>query len=354
MQQLAVKAILSVFVCVLLLPSSVSAAQFRSGETLQISDRTENLYAAGSDVIISAPVQKDVVVAGENVTIQSEVERGIIAAGKTVLLKSGFVGATVRVAGETVIITGTYNEDVVVAGKTVIIEDAIINGDLVLAAQDFQIQGSSVSGDFFGGYESLEGDLDEQVAGAVQVKQLDTQKAPDKKEIGKWLMIPYEFSLLVALLIAVVFLHSRNRLHAKGILLNRYFFIDLAIGFLLLVVPGIAILLSFFVFLFPLVLPLGAIAYLGLFLVASLIPVYTASLIKNSFRMDVPVLTLVVISYITFLLIRLIPGLQVLGIIPFVLFLTTAGYSFRLIFRMLSFYVKPVSKHTHHSSGKKE
>lgn len=327
----------------------VQAAEFRSAENLTIAEQTENLYAAGTDVTIAAPVQKDLVVAGENIVIQSEVERGILAAGKTLSFRSNFVGASVRAVGQTILITGTYNEDVVLAGQTIIIEDAIINGDVILAAQNVQIEGSSVAGSFIGTYETIQGNLDTQVAGTVTVEPMKQSNKPSGEDLRNLFVLPYEFSLLVGLLIITLFLHNRNRLHARSILLNRYFFIDFGIGFLLLIVPAIALILSFFLFLFPLVLPLAGITYLSFLLIAPFIPLYTASLIKNSFRLDTPILVLVVLTYISFLAIRLIPGLSVLQIIPFVLFLTTSGYAVRLFFRMISMYFKGVS-----ASGKKK
>lgn len=342
--------IFTFFLLVTLSISPVAAAEFRSAENLQVAERTENLYAAGNDVTIVAPVQKDLVVAGENVTVESEIERGILAAGKTVVLKSNFVGASVRAAGQSILLTGTYNEDVVLAGQNIIITDAIINGDLILAAESLQIEGSNVSGKFIGTYESIKGNLEDQVAGGINVKEMEKREKPSSEETFSLLRLPYEFSMLVALIIGIVFLTNRNRLHARSILLNRYFFIDLGIGFLMLIIPAIIIVVSFFLLLFPILLPAGLIAYLSFFLIAPFVPLYTASLIKNSFRLDTPTLALVLITYVSFLVIRLVPGLRVLEIIPFILFLTTTGYAVRLAVRMLMkyFHTVPASGKTPH------
>ena len=120
------------FAFFVLLPSSVNAATFRSGETVTVNEPLSNLYAAGGTVNVSSRTVNDLTVAGGTVRIEGDVTNSLLAAGGTLTL-SGNVGNNARVAGGTVIIEAPIRNDLMVAGGTIDIDpESRIGGDLII------------------------------------------------------------------------------------------------------------------------------------------------------------------------------------------------------------------------------
>ncbi len=334
---------------IILIGSAVplSAAQFFRDEELTVAEQTENLYATGNSVRIVAPVMKDAIAAGNNVIIQSEVERSIFAAGNRVTIKSPFVGASVRAAGAEIRLTGTFNEDVILAGGTVVIENAEINGDLVVAAGTVTLRDSTVKGKFMGMYEEITGgSLEEQVAGPITVQQAPKN---EKKEQGilERINLPWEFSVIVTLIIVGMLLQYRNRLAIPSVRFNGTFVRDIFMGLCFLTFPFLLMLVSFFVFLFPLVVPLAIGVYLMIPLVLMVLPIYIANIVRNSFMIEGSVIWMIVVSYLVLFLINLIPGLAVLNLVVFVLFTASIGFLIRVKLQAVSTYLAPRTTRVH-------
>lgn len=333
--------------------ASVSAAQFLQDEELTVAEATENLYATGNSVKIIAPVKKDAIVAGNNVIIQSEVERSVFAAGNRVTIKSPFVGASVRAAGAEIRLTGTFNEDVILAGGTIVIENAEINGDLVVAAGTVTLRDSTVNGRFMGMYEEITGSsLDDQVVGSIMVQQAPTTEKKEKSVMER-ISIPWEFSVIVTLVIVSMLLNYRNRLSIPSLRFNGTFVRDIFIGLCFLTFPFLLMLVSFFVFLFPLIVPLAAGAYLMIPVILMVLPIYIANIVRNSFMIEGSIVWMIAISYLILFLINLIPGMAILNLIVFVLFTASIGFLIRVKMQAVSSYLAPRTTRIHKKTAHK-
>ncbi|MFH1670682.1 MAG: hypothetical protein ABIA92_03790 [Patescibacteria group bacterium] len=163
------KRLLSVLVTSsLLIPAIAFAATFQAAKdddkllSISIPIR-DDLYVAGGLVQVKETIEGNLVVAGREITVTGNVKEGIIAAGGRITIE-GNVGDDVRIAGGDIEIRGTVSDDLIVAGGTVrISEDAVINGDAVIAGGMLVIDGTiggniKVAGGqvYFGG--TVEGD----------------------------------------------------------------------------------------------------------------------------------------------------------------------------------------------------
>lgn len=339
--------IILLFIMLVASAAPLSAAQFFHDEELTVAEETENLYATGNSVRIIAPVMKDAIAAGNTVIVQSEVERNIVAAGNRVTIKSPFVGASVRAVGAEIRLTGTINEDVILAGRTVVIENAEINGDLVVVASTFTLRDSKIDGKFMGMYEKITGgSLENQVAGPITAKQ-----APHNEKKGQGILkrvnLPWEISVIVTLIVVSMLLQYRNRLAIPSVRFNGVFVRDIFVGLCFLTVPFLLMLVSFFVFLFPLVVPLAIGVYLMIPLVLMVLPIYIANIVRNSFLIEGSIVWMIVASYLVLFLINLIPGLKVLNLVVFVLFTASIGFLIRVKMQAVSTYLAPRTTRTH-------
>ncbi len=329
-------------IAVLLAPSVTHAAEFRSGERLSVSTRTENLYAAGSTVDIAAPVDKDLIAAGRIVRIGTGVERNIIAAGETIEINSSFVGASVRAAGRTITLQGTFNEDVVVAAETINLVNAQINGDLVATAQTITLENTAVDGKAIVSYESVVGDLENAVAGEITTYEITPEaSAQEERSIVDRIFLPWEFSAIVAIIIVGILLNSRGRLDIPSVRLDKQFLIDIMIGLAVFATIPVALFLSFFIILAPLLLPLAVVLVMASILAMMVLPIYVANLAKHSFQLTADIRILIAISYLTLLLLSIIPGLGIFWILFAVIYIGMIGFLTRADLRALKHYLEP-------------
>lgn len=127
--------------------TNVNAAEFRvpTGENDSIiiseTETPKNLYTAGGNITVNAPVTGDLTIAGGQVMVTGDVADSLLAAGGTVSVR-GDIGRTARVTGGDVTISGTVGGDLLIAGGSVIItSDAVINGDLLIAGGQVTLDG---------------------------------------------------------------------------------------------------------------------------------------------------------------------------------------------------------------------
>jgi cytoskeletal protein CcmA (bactofilin family) len=123
------------------------------------------VVAAGSQVVISAPVAGDVIAAGESVTItvavgddvrmagqslalDSRVGGHVVAAGNSISIgKSAAIADWLWIAGNSVVVAGRVGDELRVAGSNVVISGQI-EGDVDVAAENLEITaGARISGD---------------------------------------------------------------------------------------------------------------------------------------------------------------------------------------------------------------
>jgi hypothetical protein len=111
------------FAAILLLatafPASVSAATFANARTLVISEPpTDNVYLAGTDITVAAPLPFDVLAAAGTISIAAPVAGDAMLAGGTIAVDRP-VGGDLRAVGAQVIVTAPVAGDLTLAGGTV-------------------------------------------------------------------------------------------------------------------------------------------------------------------------------------------------------------------------------------------
>ena len=101
----------------------------------------DDLYVAGREVELLAPVSGDAVAAGGSVIIVGDISEDVIAAGRRVTV-SGAVGDDARLAGRSVTLAGSVAGHAVVAGRRVHIdEDSQIAGWAIIRGTRVVIDG---------------------------------------------------------------------------------------------------------------------------------------------------------------------------------------------------------------------
>jgi cytoskeletal protein CcmA (bactofilin family) len=105
------------------LATTADAWAQRFGRTEIIREASpDDLYVAGREVELLAPVSGDAVVAGGSVIIVGDVSEDVIAAGRRVTV-SGAVGDDARLAGRSVTLAGSVAGHAVIAGRRVSIDE---------------------------------------------------------------------------------------------------------------------------------------------------------------------------------------------------------------------------------------
>jgi len=101
------------------LPTSVSASTFANARTLVISESpVDNVYLAGTDITVAAPLPFDVIAAGGTVSIAAAVAGDVMLAGGTIAIDRAVAG-DVRAVGGQVIVTAPVTGDLSLAGGVV-------------------------------------------------------------------------------------------------------------------------------------------------------------------------------------------------------------------------------------------
>lgn len=140
----SVIAVLSVFA--LFVPVFAGAAVFEGGEQYALSDGvviTENLYAAGSSVIVGGDVEGDVISAAGKVLITGTVSEDAMLAGGNVDIL-GPIAEDVRAAAGQLVLGSVVGGEAILFGGTVqVLENSIIGGDLVLGGGEVTFAGDA-------------------------------------------------------------------------------------------------------------------------------------------------------------------------------------------------------------------
>ncbi len=120
---------------ILLLPGLALGATLEGQRNVLVTEAPpDNIYIAGADVRIVAPVTNDLTAAGANVTVSAPVTGDVLLAGGTLDLEKS-VGGDVRVAGGRVIIDSAVSGDLAVLGGVVLVSGR---------AKDIQMMGGTV------------------------------------------------------------------------------------------------------------------------------------------------------------------------------------------------------------------
>lgn len=114
-----------------------SAADIRSGDSTIVASGDvidDDLYVAGSRIVINGTVNGDVLAAGETIIVDGTINGSIIAVGGTIEV-NGEVTHSVRVIGANVIIAGVIGGDLAAAGGEIDVRDtADIGRDVIFGA----------------------------------------------------------------------------------------------------------------------------------------------------------------------------------------------------------------------------
>jgi len=151
----------SLLLLVCVLSFSGSATEFRSGTTVTIPQGeriTDELYAAGQNVVIGGAVENDLMAIGGQVSLPGSVAQSASVAGGSVNV-TGKVSGNLRAAGGTIDISGVSDSNVSLLGGTInVVSNARIARDLSLAAGQATISGT-VWGNLFakGGQVTVNG-----------------------------------------------------------------------------------------------------------------------------------------------------------------------------------------------------
>jgi cytoskeletal protein CcmA (bactofilin family) len=148
----------------------VLAADLRSGDTITIASGEvvdDDLYVAGSNIIIDGTINGDLWAFGSTITVNGEVKGSMVAIGQTINV-NGNVGHAVRLAGETINISGDIRGDLIFfASEANIVDKAKIGGDLLFFAGKVRINGP-VERDVKGGANEVS--IANGVVGDVELK----------------------------------------------------------------------------------------------------------------------------------------------------------------------------------------
>jgi cytoskeletal protein CcmA (bactofilin family) len=132
------------------------AADFRGDEENPNITGTidDDVYVAGSKVVISGNVSGEVLAAGQDVTLSGSTVGSFMAAAEEIVL-SGKVGGTARMIGRTITVEGEVDGDVMGAGQTVeITSEGSVDRDLLVGAQKLNMAGN-VGGDIRAGVSTM-------------------------------------------------------------------------------------------------------------------------------------------------------------------------------------------------------
>jgi len=119
------------------------ATEFRAGKTVSIEPNEvieDDLFAAGSSVLIAGRVTGDVFAAGDSVRVTGPIGGSVMAAGRDVRV-TGAVDGSVRAAGQSVSLTGSTGRNAAIAGQIVLLSDT------AEVARDVHAAGSTLSVD---------------------------------------------------------------------------------------------------------------------------------------------------------------------------------------------------------------
>lgn len=307
--------------------SPVGAAEFQAGEEFALGQGktiSDNLYAAGSTVLLGGKVEGDFFAASGTVLFTGEVRDDLTAAGGTVSL-IGLVGGDLRAAGGTVVVGSTVGgEGVMVGGQLNVSEGSIFEKDVTLAGGMVTFAGETkgglkiygeeaiidgkVSGDVFAkvkkltigpgaeitgalSYEAVEeAEIDSAavIGGMVDFKKVEGYEKEKKSAFwlafwGVWLL-KFLAALLLGLLLYWIFRRQAEEFVERNL---KEFGWDLLIGLAILICLPIVAVVSFITILGGILGVLGLLLYFFLMILSSALGgMALGSLLWKIFRKD--------------------------------------------------------------------
>ena len=146
------------------------AAEMRSGESVAVASGEvvdDDLYIAGSNIVIDGTVNGDVFAMGMSITINGTVNGSVSLAAQSITVNGDITGSA-RIAGSDINIRSNIGGDLLAAGMNVTVgSGASIGRDLFVGATNVSINGP-VAGDLNGGAETVT--LASQVGGDAKIE----------------------------------------------------------------------------------------------------------------------------------------------------------------------------------------
>ncbi len=134
----------TVLVLAVLLPGTAFAAEFQFDNkniTVEQNETPKNLYIAGKEIQIKAPVKDDLVIFGTDITIDNAVENSLFGAGSSIKINKS-VGDNVRVIASDLSIDSSIQGDLMAVGSTVeLSKNSSVDGDVVVKAANTNLNG---------------------------------------------------------------------------------------------------------------------------------------------------------------------------------------------------------------------
>lgn len=270
------------------------------------TEETRNFYTAGRLVDVSGRADGDLVVIGGEVNISSpQVLGSIIVAAGEVDLNSN-VQEQVQVLGEKIVVSGKFSSDVKLYGAEVVVKDAVFEKDLKVYADSLVLENSLIKGALRGKYSNTQSDLKSQVFGGYKIEQGDivANILFLKSSGGEVVKTTWQIGNLVLLLVVSIFLIKRNRLWMPQVKFDKRFGKDLLRGFLSIIMPAFVLIFSIFTLTFFQVSLLTTTIYIFLGISSIFVPIYLASFLKNTFKMEHDIRVMLVVGYLIVLLLR--------------------------------------------------
>jgi cytoskeletal protein CcmA (bactofilin family) len=153
-----------------ILPTVVSAAQFKAGAELHLSEeaKDQNVYAVGRNVDTTASTDGDLIAAGETITVNGAVNGDVLLAGSEVTISAPVTGDVRIVAGQVLVSEAVGGELAAVGQSLTVASGTSIMKDVYLVGATVVFSGVTAGGLVVRGGEDVY--IDGAVAGDVNVK----------------------------------------------------------------------------------------------------------------------------------------------------------------------------------------
>jgi cytoskeletal protein CcmA (bactofilin family) len=125
----------------MLLPLSVSAAEFRAGQEASLNSGETiqgNLYLGGGNVTDTGAVKGDLVIGGGTILVNGPVGQDLLIGGGTITVTSD-VGGDLRIGGGNITVQGKIAGDAVIGGGQIILAGTQVGGDAVIGGGNITI-----------------------------------------------------------------------------------------------------------------------------------------------------------------------------------------------------------------------
>jgi hypothetical protein len=132
-------------------PQALAQVSQNNGNITLTGPFQDDLYTAGSRVILDYPVLGDALIAGGFLEILGSIEEDLNAAGSYISIQDN-IGDDLRVAGGYITLDAEVADDVIVTGGVITLsEDSVVNGNVYASGGMINLRGNVLGDVFVGG-----------------------------------------------------------------------------------------------------------------------------------------------------------------------------------------------------------